>query len=47
MKQIDSYIIEKLHLNKDIKIGYSFSEPSEICKALNFKSFEHKDAIRR
>ena len=47
MKQLNSYIIEKLHLNKDIEIGDSFSEPSEVCKALNFTSFEHKDTIRR
>ena len=47
MKQINNYILEKLHLDKNIKTDSIFKSPDEISEAFNIKSAGAKDIIRR
>ena len=47
MKQINNYILEKLHLNKDIKLNNIFKGVDEIIDVFKIKSFGAKEIIKR
>ena len=47
MRHINKYIIEKLHINKDIKINNIFKSVDEIINVFNIKSYGAKEIIKR
>ena len=47
MNNLSTYIIEKLHLNKDIKVNSTFKNADEIIDVFKIKSFGASELIRR
>ena len=47
MNNLSTYIIEKLHLNKDIKVNSIFKSVDEIIDVFKIKSFGAGELIRR
>ena len=47
MNNLSTYIIEKLHLNKDVKVNSTFKNADEIIDVFKIKSFGAGDLIKR